>query len=239
MTNHVSLNSTDHQNLKVITERSEAFGDNVWFAPTFPTEFRSVQAYYPIFFNKDTNTGQFIPVALFGFKENENLFLSNNTWQASYVPLSILRQPFLIGVQKVIEDGIEKEQRVLHIDLDHPRVNEEKGEDLFLEFGGNTPYLDTAADMLETLHHGIIDSKLFINQLIKHELLEPFTLDITLNDQSKNQMVGFYIINEDKLKSLSSDTLTTLHEQGYIQAIYMAIASQSNVRTLMNKKMSS
>lgn len=236
MATHESLNSTDHQHLKVITERSAEYGDNVWYTLTFPAEFRSVQAYYPIFFNKDQSTGQFSSVALFGFQDSENLFLSNNKWEAGYIPLSIARQPFLIGVQKVLEDGIEKEQRVLHIDLDHPRVNQEKGEALFLEFGGNTPYLDTAADMLETMHHGIIDSKSFIDMLIEHELLEPFTLDITLNNESNNQMVGFYTINEDKLNALSSSTLAKLHDKGYLQAIYMAIASQSNVRTLMNKK---
>lgn len=236
MANHALLNSIDHQNLKVITERSEKLGDNVWFTMTFPAEFRSVQAYYPIFFNKDPNTGQFFSVALFGFQNNENLFLSNNTWDAAYIPLSIARQPFLVGVQKVVEDGEEKEQRVLHIDLDHPRVNETEGEALFLEFGGNSAYLDNAADMLETIHHGIIDNKVFMDLLIEHELLEPFTLDITLNDESNNQMVGFYTINEDKLNALSSDTLSSLHDKGYLQAIYMAIASQSNVRTLMNKK---
>lgn len=236
MTNHVSLNSSDHQKLKIITERSEEYGDNVWFTPTFPTEFRSVQAYYPIFFNKDQSTGQFFSVALFGFQDNENLFLSNNQWDAAYIPLSITRQPFLIGVQKVVEDGTDKEQRVLHIDLEHPRVNKEKGEALFLEFGGNTPYLDNAADILETLHHGLIDSKLFIDMLIEHELLESFTLDVTLNDESKNQMVGFYTINEEKLKKLTNSTLADLHDKGYLQAIYMTIASQSNIRTLMNKK---
>jgi hypothetical protein len=236
MANNVLLNSIDHQHVKVITERSEKYGDNVWFGLTFPAEFRSVQAYYPIFFNKDTNTGQFFSVALFGFQDKENLFLSDNKWNAPYIPLSIARQPFSIGVQKVSEDGVEKEQRVLHIDLNHARVNQETGETLFLEFGGNTPYLDNAADMLEVIHHGIIDSKKFINILVEHDLLEPFTLDVTLNDSSSNQMVGFYTINEDNLKELSGETLAKLHDKGYLQAIYMAISSQSNIRSLLTKK---
>lgn len=236
MANNVLLNSIDHQNLKVITDRSEKYGDNVWFALTFPAEFRSVQAYYPIFFNKDSNTGQFMSIALFGFQNQENLFLSDNKWQAPYIPLSVARQPFLIGVQKVSEEGEEKEQRVLHVDLDHPRVNQEEGEALFLEFGGNTPYLDKAADMLEVLHHGIIDNKQFIDMLVEHDLLESFTLDVVLNDSSSNQMVGFYTINEDKLKELSGETLAKLHDKGYLQAIYMTIASQSNIRSLLNKK---
>ena len=236
MANNVLLNNIEHQDIKVITDSSEAYGDNVWYSLTIPAEFRSVQAYYPIFFKKDPETGQFISVALFGFKDKENLFLTDNKWDAPYIPLSIARQPFLIGVQKVNEDGEEKMQRVIHIDLDHPRVNKEKGEALFLEFGGNAPYLDTVADMLEVLHQGIDDSNRFIEGLMEYELLESFTLDVELNDASKHQMVGFYTINEDKLNELSSESLTKLHSLGYLQAIYMTIASQSNIRSLLNKK---
>jgi hypothetical protein len=236
MANNVLLNSIDHKDLKVITERSQQYGDNVWYSLTFPAEFRSVQAYYPIFFNKDANTGQFFPVALFGFQDQENLFLTDNNWDAAYLPLSIARQPFLIGLQNTNEEGEDKKQRVLHIDMDHPRVNQEQGEALFLEFGGNTPYLDTVADMLEALHHGIVDSNIFIELLIEHELLESFNLDLELNDHSKHQMSGFYTINEEKLSELSSETLATLHARGYLQAIYMAIASQSNIRGLLNRK---
>jgi hypothetical protein len=120
--------------------------------------------------------------------------------------------------------------------MDHPRVNQEQGEALFLEFGGNTPYLDIVADMLETLHHGIVDSKIFTDLLVEYELLEPFTLDLELNDKSKHQMVGFYVISEDKLKELDKDVLAEFHARGHLQAIYMAIASQSNIRSLLNKK---
>ena len=49
-------------------------------------------------------------------------------------------------------------------------------------------------------------------------------------------MIGFYTINEDKLSELDGAVLSRLHEKGYLQAIYMAIASQANIRTLMNKK---
>ncbi|MGK0371640.1 MAG: hypothetical protein ACJAW1_001883 [Glaciecola sp.] len=236
MSNNVLLNSIDHKDVKVVTERSQKYGDNVWYSLTFPAEFRSVQAYYPIFFNKDANTGQFFSVAVFGFQDKENLFLSDNKWEAAYIPLSIARQPFLIGLQKANENGEDKEQRVLHIDMDHPRVNQDQGEALFLEFGSNTAYLDTVADMLEALHHGILDSKTFIDSLIKHELLESFTLDLELNDNSKHQMSGFYTINEEKLGELNSETLTALHARGHLQAIYMAIASQSNIRGLLNRK---
>ena len=72
--NNVMLNSIEHKDLKVITEHSAHYGDNIWYSLTFPVEFRSVQAHYPIFFQKDPQTGRFFSVALFGFKDKENLF---------------------------------------------------------------------------------------------------------------------------------------------------------------------
>jgi len=236
MANIVSLNNIEHQNLKVITERSATYGDDIWYTPTFPMEFKSVQTFYPIFFNKDPATGKFFPLALFGFQNHENLFLSDNKWHAAYIPATLARQPFLIGTQNINEDGIEKQQRMLHIDLDNSRVNAVQGESLFLEHGGNSPYLDKAADLLEAIHHGVQDGDVFIDYLLKYDLLESVTLDITLNDESKNQMLGFYTINENKLAELDSDSLTVLHKKGYLQAIYMVIASHVNVTTLIHKK---
>ena len=67
MSQHVLLNSVDHKDIKIITERSAKYGDNVWFSVTFPAEFRSVQAHYPIFFQKEMfqfSRNQKIPILL-------------------------------------------------------------------------------------------------------------------------------------------------------------------------------
>ncbi|MEE2024844.1 SapC family protein [Alkalimonas mucilaginosa] len=236
MSKHVLLNSVEHLDLKVITSRGAEFGDNVWFTPTFPQEFRSVQAHYPIFFHKDAATGQFFSVAVFGFTHQENLFLQDNNWQGYYLPLTVRRHPFLIGKQAVVEDGVEHIQHMIHLDLDSPRVNKEQGEALFLPLGGSSPYLDDVSAMLQTIHQGLQDNTAFIDLLLQHKLLESFTLDIQLDDGSKHQMMGFYTINEDSLAALPAEVLAQLHNQGYLEAIYMAIASQSNIRSLLRLK---
>lgn len=236
MANHALVNPIDHKDIKINTERSEKFGDNLWYALTFPSEFRSAQAHYPIFFSKSPSTGKFMSVALFGFQEHENLFLQNDEWQAAYIPVSVLRQPFLIANQSVTENGVEQSQRMLSIDLDHPRVSTTAGEPLFLPFGGNSDFLEKTSSMLEALHIGATDGQKFTEKLVALELLEPFTLDVTLDDGNQHQMIGFYTINEDKLDALDINQLQELKQQGYLQAIYMAIASQSNIRSLLEKK---
>ena len=71
--------------------------DEVMQALTFPDEFRNVQAHYPIVFRRDAGGG-FQPLALFGLHEGANLFLQGDRWDATYIPLSVQRQPFLIGI---------------------------------------------------------------------------------------------------------------------------------------------
>ncbi len=236
MPNHVLLNSVEHKDLKVITKKSPEYGDDIWFAPTFYREFRSVQAHYPILFQKDSETDTYNTVALFGFQSRENLFLNDEGWDASYIPLSIQRLPFLIGFQEVNKDGTTETQRVITIDMDSPRVSRTEGKELFLEYGGNSEYLETMANVLETLHLGLEENKGFIQMLENYDLIESLTVDVELKDGSKNQLVGFHTINEDALNKLSSDAIINLHQAGYLQDVYIMLASQVHFRELVDRK---
>ena len=60
----VQLKNVDHKHLRIDTRRAPGLGDDVICAPTFPSEFRNVQAHYPIVFAK-TAQGSFQPMALF------------------------------------------------------------------------------------------------------------------------------------------------------------------------------
>lgn len=229
----VLLNNVDHQKLKVITAHGAQYGDDVQFAMTFPVEFRQIQACYPIFFRKDANTGEFAPVALFGFQPKENLFLDNNGWDAPYVPLMIRRHPFVIGSQA--REG-DEEQSVVSLDMNSPRVSETEGEPLFLEHGGLSAYLSSVTEMLETLRLADEMSKRFVNTLLELDLIEAVTMQVELNDGSQHELVGYYTINEEKLHAIKGKPLEMLHREHYLESIYMILASMTSFRTLVEKK---
>lgn len=227
MARHALLNNIDHKDLRIDTARTAALGDEVMFSLTFPAEFRNVQAYYPIVFRK-TPEGGFQPIALHGFQEGRNLFLQEGRWDAAYVPLAIERQPFLIG-----RDG---EQLLVHIDLDNPRVRKDGGgEPLFLDQGGTTPFLERITSVLLALHDGLEATPAFVDALLRHELLESFALDVELDDGSLNRLVGFYTINEDKLRALDGTALQQLHSAGFLEPLYMVVASASRFRDLIDR----
>lgn len=229
------LNNVEHQNVKVITERSARYGDDVNFVLTFPLEFRNIQSCYPIFFRKDANTGAFSPIALFGFQPRENLYLNDDGWDARYIPLMIRRHPFVIGMQE-IQGEPDAKRTVVSIDMNSPRVSETEGEPLFLEHGGNSDFLVSITEMLETLRLANEMNAGFVNALLELDLIEAVTMQVELNDGSKHDLLGYYTINEDKLQQLDGETLASLHSNHYLESIYMILSSLSCFRTLIDKK---
>lgn len=226
MSNNVLLNNVDHRDLRVDAGHGALLGDDVMCALTFPAEFRDVQAHYPIVFHRDA-AGGFRPLALLGLQEGENLFLDGARWDAAHVPLSVRRQPFLIGASG--------KERLIHIDLDHPRVRAGGGEALFHDHGGATDYLEGIRSLLLTLHDGVLATPSFIDALLRHGLLESFVLDIQLDDGSNNRLAGFHTIDEARLQALDGVALDELARAGHLLPVYMVLASLSRFRDLIER----
>ncbi len=226
MTRYVLLNNIDHRDLRVDPRRGEAFGDGAMFALAVPSEFRNLQAHYPIVFQR-AQDGGCRPVALLGLRQGENLFLAGDRWDAHYIPLAMDRLPFAIGA----EGG----QPMVHIDLDHPRVLSGQGEALFREHGGTTGYLERVNSVLRALHDGLGVVPSFVALLDELQLLEPFVLDIELDDGTRHSLSGFQTIQEERLGMLDGASLQRLMQAGFLEPIYMAMASLSNFRALIER----
>ena len=232
MSNYEILNKETHRHLRVRTGYGAALGDAVMYAMTFPLEFRDIQGCYPILFTKDPNTGGFFAAAVLGFEANQNLFLRNDGWDAPYVPALVQRQPFLIATGGEGDAG----DPAVSIDLDHPRVSRDEGEALFDETGTPTAFLNQKIALLDKLHRGLQHGRGFIDALLEHQLLEQITLDIAFNDGDKKTLEGFYTIAEEQLYQLKGDALESLNQGGYLQPVFMAVASLSRMRDLIERR---
>lgn len=234
MPDFVLLNNIAHKNLRIIRDHSPQYGDNDMSAITFPQEFRSIQNEYPIFFRKNPEDGKFIATALMGLRQHENLFLSDSGWDAHYIPVSVKRRPFLIGTQAPAPGQEASEpSRMVYVDMSSPRISETEGEPVFLPHGGYSPYLDTVVDVLEYIQYGSELNERFVDELLRHELLEVVNIEITLKNGEQNNLTGLYTINEDKLSALDAGVAADLHSKGYLEFIYMVLSSHSNMPKLI------
>ena len=232
MSRHAVLTSEEHRELRVRTESAAELGDAVMSCFTVPSEFRRLQHNFPILFRRDETTGQLSALALLGFESGENLFLEAERWDATYKPMALSIQPFLVGRSASGEDAAQ-----VHVDLDHPRIaNDDEGVLLFDSLGRPTPYLERVTGMLAELDEGYRSSAMFFAALERYQLLEPFFLDVELNNGTKHRMVGYQLINEEKLYELEPGAIAELHAEGILMPIFMALASLSSLGDLIARK---
>lgn len=231
MSDHAILTPEAHRELRVREERGAELGDAVMACVTFPDEFRRVQSDYPILFRLNAERTGFTALALFGFEDGENLYLENGRWDAEYRPLAMEIRPFLIGHP---ENGAAARQ--VHVDMASPRIGAGEGVRVFDADGRPTPYLEAMVDKLGALDEGFQGAADFFAAVQRYELLEPFTLEATLEDGSKNSLVGFHIIDEAKLRSLDGASLGDLHAAGHLMPLFMAVASLGKINALVARR---
>jgi hypothetical protein len=175
-------------------------------------------------------------VAMLGFEENENLFLESKDLLTA-LPLSIQRIPFYIGKRTKIEGGIPVDEKNLTIDVDHPSVNQDSGNRIFLEHGGNSDYLNHINRVLVTIDENMKELEEFSQLLSSLDLFEPLNLSVDLDKNNNNFTIkGLWTINETKLKDLDEKSIFELHRKGFLQHIYMIAASIGNMNNLIHLK---
>lgn len=224
MSNIVILDSGSHRHLRVHARAAAQYGDNQRFVGVVLSEFQALAMHYPILFSKDADTGQFYCGAMLGFDSGENLFLEEHRTLSAYRPLNLQRGPFLTA-------GPD-----LAIDLDHPRVAPSGDQELFTEAGEPNAYLQSVMGLMRELRPGIERTRMFIDRLMSLKLIEPMTITARFDDGMNRQFTGLYTIARDELKQLADAAALDLFRRGYLQLIYLMLASLDHVSALARRK---
>jgi SapC protein len=224
MSNVVLLDSQSHRKLRVHAQAAAHYGDNQRFVAVVVNEFHALAMHYPILFSKDAGTGQFYCGAMLGFDTGENLFLDAHRALSAYRPLNLQRGPFLTS-------GSD-----LAIDLDHPRVAPSGDQELFSEAGEPSSYLQSIMGLMRELRPGLERTRIFIDTLLSLTLIEPLTISARFDDGSNHEFTGLYTINREQLKELGDAAVLDLFRRGYLQLIYLMLASLDHVSALAQRK---
>jgi len=235
--NYVLLNNVEHADLKALEQYSAEYGDAAAAVLTFPTEFENIQREYPILLRKNPENNEFQAVAILGLQKSENLFLADtestkNGWAGNYLPAMIARGPFIIGFQEATDDPDQVPQPMIYVDLNHPKLNRSEGAPLFLEFGGNSPYLEYISGVLRIIHQGEQVARAMFSALDELGLIEPVSINVDLKNGDKHQVSGYYTVSEERLNALDGEALHALNQAGYLRGIFLMLASLGNVEKL-------
>ena len=235
MANVEVLQSDKHRNLRVLTGHGARFGENIPYVPVVVGELLKLAVNYPICLMNSGESDRLRPYALLGFEPGENLFLEGDRWDASYVPIHVNRQPFMVGFP---DDGTDAtpENAVITIDMDSPRVQESEGEALFDDDGSHTPYLKGIGESLGRLINAEQATKAFVDALETADLIKPAELSITLRSGEQRGFDGLFTVDEKRLAELTGDELENLHKRGLLQASYLLLASVGNIQKMVRRK---
>ena len=224
MSNIVLLDSQSHRRLRVHALPSAHHGDSQRFVSVVVNEFPLLALHYPILFSKDVDTGQFYCGAMMGFDAGENLFLEEQRTLTAYRPLNLQRGPFFTS-------GSD-----LAIDLDHSRVTPSGDQELFNELGEPSTYLQSIMGLMRDLQPGLERTRIFIQTLLSLTLIEPMTISARFDDGAKREFTGLYTVNRNQLRDLADAAVLDLFRRGYLQLIYLMLASVNHVSALSQRK---
>lgn len=232
MSDPVLLNNVDHHDLRVITDAGAEWGDAINQATVFAPEFEALSREYAIVFRRDA-AGAFRTVALLGFEAGENLFLNERGWDARTVPALIARGPFSIGIPASGTQG----EPMIHIAPDHPRISRERGQRVFLDHGGNAPYLDYIAGILRSIYAGTQMGAAMVTAFDEAGLLEPATLRLEAPDGRRFAIPDVWILSQARFAALDADALAKLHLGDFLRCAVWLLSSLGNLSTLLERKL--
>jgi len=174
--------------------------------------------------------------AILGLEKDENLFIGENGWTTRFVPALLARGPFSLGYKKSEKENNEQQDPVICIDLQDPRVNSNHGEDIFLQFGGESPYLNYVKKALQTIDSGMYYDKTLFSLVEVMDLLEPVSINIKLSNVEEVNFSNYYTINQEKLTNLAGAELAKLSQSGVLSLLYFILSSMGNFQTLLELK---
>ncbi len=222
----VPLNRAEHKDLRIRPIPNLKFAGTVHSVPLTGVEFPTAARDLPILFGGQTEADAG-PMALLGLRQNENLFVNDNgQWEANiYIPAFVRRYPFVLAEKPA---GAEGDDFTVFLDEAYEGFNTAEGERLFQEDGNETEVLTNAVKFLGEYQQHVGRTQWFMEQLRKHNLLEPRNIRLEKDGKSIN-LTGLYVVNEERLRDLDEATAKEFLREGVLGWIYAHLLSLSNI----------
>jgi hypothetical protein len=221
------LNLRDHE--KWYSRRSETAD---WLVgqhavPLTVEEFPLAQRYFPIVFSSGDRP---VPLALFGLNEGVNVYVDDKGALTGdvYVPAYVRRYPFLLAKLEPNTDTMS-----LCFDPTAGMLGDFKKGDKLFDGDKPTEFTQGVLKFCETFEEAGQRTQAFMDELVKHELLQDGEVAISQDGQEQPFVYrGFQMLNMDKLRELRGDLLRTWNQNGMLTLIYAHALSLDMLRVI-------
>ena len=177
------------------------------------------------------------PIALLGLRENENLYVDEaGQWEKNaYIPAFVRRYPFVLAEKPAAQEGNDF---TVFLDDRFEGFNTAEGQRLFNEDGTDTELLTNAVGFLGEFQQNIERTRWFMQQLVKHDLLEPRNVQLHKGEAESSRGItlnGLFMISEEKLRALDEKVTHELLHEGVLGWAYAHLLSLANIDRLAQR----
>lgn len=226
----VPITAERHRGWSVLQGTNYGYAASINAAPLMCTEFQAAALDLPVVFGKSDEV--YSPIVVLGIEQGKNLCVdADGAWTGPYLPAFVRRYPF------VFAQGQQPNTFTLCLDEDFAGCDPEgnAGERLFDEKDKPTPFLDKALEFTRTYEAEQRRTIEFGKLLAKHDLLDPMQAAITMPDGAKRSVTGFFVINREKLKTLSGEALEEFFKRDALELVYYHLLSMKNMEKLRDR----
>ncbi|MBC7664371.1 MAG: SapC family protein [Caulobacter sp.] len=172
------------------------------------------------------------PVAVFGMKPDENLFVTpDHKWDAGYVPAMLRAYPFTMA-------RIEGSDRwAMVFDNTWEGMSRTEGQPLFNEQGEATELLNGIHKFVQDLETDLERTRQACAALLEMKLLKPMRFDATLASGESLSVDGFMTVDEEALGKLPDAQIAQMYRNGLLGLLQTHMVSLNNMRRLLDRRL--
>lgn len=226
------LNNEIHSKLKVSASLDYSRFKTQHLIPIIAQDFLTLSTEFPIVFVKNSETDQFISVAMMGIKNGINLYCQNKNWSMPVAPTAFSNAP--LSLTKPSPDG---DEIMVCIEESSELVSETHGEALFDNNGEQSDYLKQRTKMLVDVAEATQQTHAIVQYFAEKGLLITKQLTVKLINEKEPLIVnGAYIIDEQALNNLPNEAFIDLRSKGLLPLIYAHLVSLHQISRLAGKQ---
>jgi hypothetical protein len=171
------------------------------------------------------------PVAVFGLKPGENLFLKGDEWTGSYLPALLRAYPFTMA-------RIEGSDRwAMVFDNTWKGLSRTEGLALFDDKGEATELLNNVHKFVQEFEGDVERTRQACAMLLDMKLLKPMRFDATMANGETLSVDGFMTLDEEAMGKLTDAQLGQMYRSGLLGLVHAHQLSLGNMRRLLDRRL--
>ncbi len=174
---------------------------------------------FPVFLSRQSEGGDWNVAAMNSYELGENLFVENDTWVGTHLPIGMQTYPFFL-----MRSPKDEKNFTIGIDEESSVFSKEEGEALF-EDGKASARLSQATAQLELEVKHDIQTFQFGKKMAELGLIRAIDVQVHYQNGRINTLKGLNTIDEVALYELDTEKLAELRKDNYLPPIYSMLVS--------------